>query len=244
MLETLPDNFAYSSQFYVDQLIAYLDSDTNGEHATGDKPFFAYLSFSAPHWPLQAPEQVVDKYKGRYDQGFEKLASKRLQAQKAAGLVPASATLSERPKNAAGWDTLTTKEQRRSARAMEVYAAMVDEVDSNLGRLLAYLQQHDQLDNTVIVFMSDNGPEGHTLDELFPEQYFPKARQWVLETFDHSEAALGKAGSYAFYGPGWAWAGAPALRGFKGYTSQGGGLACLLLFITLKRSSRSLIMHY
>lgn len=224
MLEKLPDSFAYSSQFYVDRLISYLGGDSASDKAKSEaeKPFFAYLSFSAPHWPLQAPDTVIDKYKGRYKDGYEVLAARRLQGQKEAGLVPDSTRLSARPSNAPEWGAMSEDDQRRSARTMEVYAAMVDELDSHLGRLLEYLEKRDELDNTIIVFMSDNGPEGHSLDELFPEQHFPKERKWVLETFDYSEANIGKAGSYVFYGSGWGWSGAPAFRGYKGYTSQGG----------------------
>ena len=114
---------------------------------------------------------------------------------------------------------------------MEIYAAMVDEVDRHTGRLIAALSAEGVLDNTVVVFLSDNGAEGHSLDALFPEPVFPKARKWVLETFNYQLEALGNAESYVLYGPGWGWAATPAFRGYKAYVSQGGTRVLSLIHI-------------
>ncbi len=216
MLDNLPEEFDYSTEFYVDRLLQYLQA------ADSEKPFFAYLAFTAPHWPLQAPPEAIARHEGRYALGYDELARQRLQRQKALGLLPANAELSERPYDAPTWDSLSEEEQRISARRMEIYAAMVDEIDRHTGRLLNYLRESGQFDNTIIVFMSDNGAEGHTLSVLFAEEHFPAARNWVYNTFAFDYDSMGGPGSYVMVGPGWGWAGAPALRGYKGATSQGG----------------------
>lgn len=216
LLEELPDNFEYSSQFYVDQMLEYLGS---GEQ---EQPFFAYLSFTAPHWPLQAPAETIEKYKGKFDDGYEQVAERRLARQIELGLIPESAKLSQRPDDAPAWDSLSEEQRRISARAKEIYAAMLDEVDSHTGRLLDHLRSTGELDNTIIVFMSDNGAEGHDIDGLFPEEHFPKAREWLLASHKFDLESMGGPGSYVLYGQGWGWAAAPAFRGYKAYVTQGG----------------------
>lgn len=221
LLDQLPDNFEYSSQFYVDQLIGYIEQHV-ASTAEAKTPFFAYLAFSAPHWPLQAPPEAIARHKGKYDAGYDVLAAQRLARQIELGILPPGTPLSPRPSDAPAWQDLPAREQALSARRMEIYAAMVDEVDRHTGRLIAALSAEGVLDNTVVVFLSDNGAEGHSLDALFPEPVFPKARKWVLETFNYQLEALGNAESYVLYGPGWGWAATPAFRGYKAYVSQGG----------------------
>ena len=221
ILESLPDTFDYSSQFYVDKLMAYLEEPSNN-NAGATSPFFAYLAFTAPHWPLQAPPEAIARHKGKYDAGYEVLAEQRLARQKALGILPVSATLSPRPSDAPAWADLTKEQQARAARRMEIYAAMIDEVDRQLTRLIDFLKAKQLFDNTIVVFLSDNGAEGHSLDALFPEAVFPKAREWVLGTFQYDLDSLGSADSYVLYGPGWGWAATSAFRGYKAYVTQGG----------------------
>jgi len=216
-LEQLPANFHYSSQFYVDELIHYLeaDKDTN-------KPFFAYLAYTAPHVPLQAPNEAIAKYKGKYDGGYDKLLAQRFNKQKELGLLSETAQVSERPPKTSPWEDLSAEEQKIQTRQMEIYAAMIDEIDVHTGRLVDYLKSHGLFDNTLIVFMSDNGAEGHDLDETWPGDKFPAIRKVIDETHDFSYENMGKERSYVFQGEGWAWASQPALRLFKGFTSEGG----------------------
>ncbi|MFK7734028.1 MAG: arylsulfatase [Pseudomonadales bacterium] len=216
LLEELPDNFKYSSEFYVDQMLEYL---SEGEQ---EEPFFAYLSFTAPHWPLQAPAETIAKYKGKFDEGYEQVAERRLARQIQLGLIPELAKLSARPDDAPAWDSLSAEQRDISARAKEIYAAMLDEVDSHTGRLLDHLRSTGELDNTIVVFMSDNGSEGHDIDGLFPEEHFPKAREWLLASHKFDLESMGGPGSYVLYGQGWGWAAAPAFRGYKAYVTQGG----------------------
>lgn len=217
LLQKLPANFDYSSQFYVDQLISYIDADKKSE-----QPFFAYLSFTAPHWPLQAPDDAIKKYAGRYDAGYDALLDQRLQKLKTLGLLPKSATASRRVSGAVPWNDLKDEEKKVQARAMEVYAAMIDQIDFHTGRLIDYLEENGSLKNTAIIFMSDNGPEGHDLDQTWPADKFPKIRKVIDETHDFSYENMGKPGSYVLYGPDWARAGSPAFRWFKAFPTEGG----------------------
>ncbi|NVK44211.1 MAG: arylsulfatase [Oceanospirillaceae bacterium] len=217
MLDKLPDNFEYSTQFYADQMIEYIDADKDS-----GKPFFAYLSYFAPHWPLQAPDAALKKYEGRYDEGYDAVIARRLQKQKELGLIPADAEGAERPPKGKPWDELTAEQQKIEKRQMEVYAAMVDQIDVHTGRLIDYLKANDLYDNTVVLFISDNGPEGHDLDETWPADQFPAIRKVIDETNDFSYEQMGRVGSYTFYGPSWAQASSPAFRLHKGFPTEGG----------------------
>lgn len=216
-LTELPANFGYSSQFYVDQMIEYLDS-SNGD----ESPFFAYLAFTAPHWPLQAPAATIAKYKGQYDAGYDALFTERLARQKELGIVPEDVSGGRLPLKYIPWTELPEQQRKVESRAMEIYAAMIDEIDSNTGRLIDSLEASGKLDNTVIVFMSDNGAEGHDLDETWPGDLFPEIRRNIDERHDFSYEAMGAERSYVLYGPGWARAGSPALSLFKGFPTEGG----------------------
>ena len=127
-----------------------------------------------------------------------------------------------RPPKALPWQGLSAAERRRQARAMAVYAAMIDEIDVHSGRLLAYLDTAGKLDNTLLIFLSDNGPEGHDLDETWPADLFPAIRRVIDERHDFSVENMGRPGSYTLYGAGWARAGSPGLRLYKGFPSEGG----------------------
>jgi arylsulfatase A-like enzyme len=210
-VEKLPADF-YSSSFYTDELISYIDSHD-------DAPFFAYLSFTAPHNPLHVPEPYIAKYKGRFDAGWDALAAERMERMRSLGLLGQSLEPFPRPSWVMAWDELTPEQQAGRARDMEVYAGMVDFLDEQIGRLFAHLKQSGDYDNTLIVFMSDNGPSktsmadymtlGGTVGEFFGQ-------------FDNSPENKGLPGSSTDIGPGWAYASATPLRLFKGYVAQGG----------------------
>lgn len=195
-LTELPAEFGYSSQFFVDRMIDYI-----GE-AGGERPFFAYLAFTAPHWPLQAPAATIEKYRGRYDAGYDALHAERLDRQKRLGIVPETATGGRPPVKYAPWTELSEAERRTESRAMEIYAAMIDEMDANTGRLIDALEASGELDHTAIVFLSDNGPEGHDLDETWPRDLFPEIRRNVEGRHDFSYENMGAELSYVLYGPG------------------------------------------
>lgn len=212
-VETLKDDF-YSSAWYTDQLIADIDS-VRGDAA----PFFAYLSFTAPHNPLHAPQEYIDKYRGRFDAGWDVLAAERLHRQQALGLAAKSQQVQPRPSWVMGWDELTPEQQQARARDMEIYAGMIDYMDASIGRLFDYLRHTDQYQDTLIVFMSDNGPSRTSIQD-----YLALGGEGgdFFRQFDNSLDNKGLPGSSTDIGPGWAYAAATPLRLFKGYVTQGG----------------------
>jgi len=203
----LPDDF-FSTDYYTDRLIEYIGKDRDD-----GKPFFAYLSLQAQHYPLQAPKEYIDKYDGVYDVGWDEIRAQRYARQVQMGLIPAGLTL---PPIAAApaWDSLSDEDRRMYAKRMAVYAGMLENVDDNMGRLMAYLDEIGEADNTVIVFMSDNGADNNEQDKVFPE--------WYAANFDLSYERMGLEGSYVNYGPGWAGASSTPLTLFKGAASEGG----------------------
>jgi arylsulfatase A-like enzyme len=215
LLTRLPDDFEYSSQYYADRLLQYLQEDR------ANKPFFAVLAYTAPHWPLQAPDAAIARYKGRYDAGYDVLYRERRERVAKLGLIAAGVE-PPRPPKAVPWADLDESQQREQSRTMEVYAAMIDEMDRHTGRVIEHLRTTGELDNTLVVFMSDNGPEGHDLDETWGSEQFPAIRKVIDERYDFSFDNIGRANSYAFYGAGWAMAGSAGLRMYKAFPSEGG----------------------
>lgn len=208
----LPDDF-FSSEFYTDKIINYIDSDKED-----GKPFFAYLAYTAPHWPLQAPTEYIDKYKGKYNAGYNDLTEKRLSALKELGLTNADTKAPKPvyPENE-NWDNLSDEQKKIDVREMEIYAAMVDNMDYHIGRILSYLEETGERDNTIIIFMSDNGAAGFGpgMNKAFPQE-------WIDGQFDNSYENMGKENSYIYYGPHWAQAGTAPSRIFKGFSTEGG----------------------
>ncbi|CAK7242823.1 MAG: hypothetical protein STHCBS139747_004325 [Sporothrix thermara] len=214
----LPEDF-YSSNFFTDEMINYLRTRTDEER---EKPFFGYLAFTAPHWPLQAPKEVIGKYKGWYDSGPTAHRDRRVQRLVELGLVPKDVdpaplhTMRETP-----WDEMTDEQRQHSCRAMEIYAAMVDLIDVNMGKLRAYLEEIDELDNTFIVFISDNGAEGQLL-EAAPILAGFTMGEIIAKYYDNSLDNLGAYNSFTWYGPQWASAATAPSRACKSYTTEGG----------------------
>jgi arylsulfatase A-like enzyme len=209
----LPADF-YSSDYYVDKLVDYLCRRSD------DRPFFAYLPFTAPHWPLQAPFDLIAKYRGRYNDGPEVLRQQRLRRMQQLGLCQTDVKPHPVIADTLPWEDLTADQQKLSARAMEVYAAMVDRMDWNVGRVIDYLRSSGDLDNTVILFMSDNGAEG-AIVEAFPI-IGPHVRNFVQNHCDNSLDNIGRGNSFVWYGPRWAQAATAPSRLYKAFTSEGG----------------------
>jgi len=217
LLKKLPKEFVYSSNFYANRIV----SDIKSNQADG-KPFFAYLSFTAPHWPIQAPDHTIEKYQGRYDAGYDVLAGTRLKQQKALGLVPAAAKKVSYSSKTKPWQVLTAAEKKIQSRNMETYAAMIDEVDRSTGSVIEYLKSQKLLKNTIVVFLSDNGAEGHDLDSTWPAEQFPKIRQVINQSHDFRFKNIGRMNSYSFVGEGWSQASSPGLKHYKGAITEGG----------------------
>lgn len=214
---TVGEDF-YSSDAYVDTLLRYLRERPDNPDK---QPFFAYLPFQAPHWPLHAPQETIDTYHGRYDDGPDALREERLAALQRLGLC--SPHVQPHPVVADGapeWADMTDEERGVSARNMEVYAAMVDRMDWNIGRVIDYLAGTGELDNTVVIFLSDNGAEG-TIVEAMPLRG-PEIEAFVAKHCDNSLDNLGAPTSWAWYGPRWAQAATAPSRLHKAFTTEGG----------------------
>ncbi len=209
----LPGDF-YSSTWYTDQLISYIDADGGDE-----KPFFAYLSFTAAHNPLHVPQAYIDKYRGRFDGGWDELAAERLTRLRTLGLAGDSQEPQPRPEWVMAWRELSPEQRAARARDMEIYAGMIDYMDESIGRVLEYLRQSGDYDNTLIVFMSDNGPSKTSITDYLALGGESGA---FFNQFDNSPDNKGLPGSSTDIGPGGAYAAATPLRLFKGYVAQGG----------------------
>ncbi|WP_019528257.1 arylsulfatase [Dasania marina] len=208
-LTSLPEDF-YSSRFYSDKMIEYI----RGRESK--RPFFGYLSYTAPHWPLQAPDASIERYKDRYAAGYEPLRLQRVARAKELGIVPEHQSFAQ-PNYKRPWQSLSPQRRDVEARKMAVYAAMIDDMDLHLGRVLDALKQDGELDNTVIIFMSDNGAEGHDLDYALPQ-----LKKYIATCCDNRLENLGRANSYFSYGHDWAQAGIALFRGFKAQPLEGG----------------------
>src|SRR5207342_1785769 len=122
-----------------------------------DKPFFLWFTPGACHAPHQAPKPYLDAYEGRFDQGWDQWREEVFERQKASGLLPEGTELSERPHWVPAWDSLTDDERRLYARMMEVFAGFMTHTDAQVGRVLDFLESLDELDDTIVILMSDNG---------------------------------------------------------------------------------------
>jgi arylsulfatase len=205
---SLPEDF-YSTVTYTDRMIGYID-----EASATDRPFFGYMAYTAPHWPIQALDEDMARVRGRYDEGYDVVRARRFQRLKDLGFIPANA---REPRLAAGytpWDDLTPERQAEQAAVMEAYAAMVERLDAEIGRVIGHLREIGELDNTLIMFMSDNGAEGTADDGRFLADYRAQ--------FDNSVENIGRRNSYRLIGLEWGDAGAAADFLTKSSLAQGG----------------------
>lgn len=211
LIEKLPRDF-YSSRSYADILINAIRSNKDD-----GQPFLAYLAFTAPHDPVQVPEPWLSKYRGRYDEGYETLRDRRWKGAAERGLIPSDASMAVPVPVVRPWDGLTDAERKTEARGMEVYAGMVDAMDYHYGRVIDFLDDIGELDNTIIVFLSDNG------SNPFYSADYPGADQpEFVAQFDHSHENLGRPGSNYAYGPGFASSSNGPLDRFKLTVGEGG----------------------
>ena len=205
----LPKDF-YSSTLFVDKAIDFIDAG----RAEG-KPFFSYIGFQANHIPLQAPKAFVDKYQGRYDAGWTVLRQERHARAVALGLVPKDSPMVTLP-STLDWNALSAEDKREQAKHMEVYAAMAEAMDHEIGRLVAHLKARGQFDNTVFVFLSDNGSD--PADPL----NIAASRAYVRMNYDTHAPMRGGKGTFSANGPSWASATVAPLQGYKYFAGEGG----------------------
>ena len=197
----------YSSAYFVDKAIDYISSGKGS-----GKPFFAYVGFQANHVPVQAPREFIDKYRGRYQDGWNALRTARRDRAAELGLIPKGVPMVAM-KTTRDWDALSASDKLYQARQMEVYAGMADAMDHHVGRLIAHLKATGEYDNTVFLFLSDNGAEGSD---------YSQAWVWLATQYDLSIDRLGSKGGYGVPGPGWASASVAPLSTYKFYSGEGG----------------------
>ena len=208
----LPDDF-YSSRFLVDKIIEFIDSNSDSK-----APFFAYLPFQAVHIPVQAPQSFIDRYDGKYDEGWEVLRSRRHKAAQALGLVPENSAM-EPMASTESWQNLEPKTKRYQAKRMAVYAAMVEAMDFHIGRLIQHLKDTGRYNNTIFIFASDNGSEGSGAGV---EPVAMNNLMLSLMEYNDDYETLGLKGSYGTIGPNFASAAASPLGYYKFYVGEGG----------------------
>ncbi|MFK7765789.1 MAG: arylsulfatase [Mariniblastus sp.] len=174
----VPKTGFYTTDANTDYAIKFLDK---AHTATPDKPFFLYIAYNAPHYPLQAPEEEVKKYRGKYKIGWDKIREQRFARQKEIGLFPKETKLAPRPKNVPAWDSLSEKEQDHHDLMMATFAGMIDRVDQNIGRILTKLDDMGVRDNTLVMFLDDNGacPFQRTKEKTIKENLMP----WNPESY-------------------------------------------------------------
>ncbi|CAI6039249.1 unnamed protein product [Clonostachys chloroleuca] len=214
-----PEGF-YSTDFYTNRLLDYFQGRTEEDK---EKPFFAFLPYAAPHWPLQCSKEQRDKYKGVYDDGPLALRERRLHKLADLGIIDKDVIPHKVETSTMGvgeWDELNPKKKKLSSRAMETYAGMVDSIDVNVGRVVEYLKRTGEYDNTFVVFMSDNGAEGAALEAV--PVMGENIKQAIHQYYDNPLENIGSWNSYTWLGPLWAQASTATSRLFKCYPSQGG----------------------
>ncbi|HTT01032.1 MAG TPA: sulfatase-like hydrolase/transferase [Steroidobacteraceae bacterium] len=198
---------AYASDFLTDKLISYIES-----HRTDGRPFLAYLGFTVPHFPLQAPDGVRARYAGRYDAGYDAIRAQRIARQELLGVIPRDFRPSPPKPAAAGrefWQQLSPTARQVEARRMEIYAAMIDNMDANIGRLLRYLRERGLYENSFIVFLSGNGAA----------TAFPLHRS--IDYVDNRLQNMGRRNSFIFYSARWAEVSDAPFSRWKGKGNEG-----------------------
>lgn len=214
----------YSTDYYASKMVQFL-GEREADPEKKARPFFAYLPFTAPHWPLQAPRENVARYRGAYDDGPDALRERRLARQTELGLLPeggveAHPVVTGEDASSKAWGDMTAEERAWSARTMEVYAGMVDRMDEAVGRVLGAVRAAGEWEDTLVVVMSDNGAEGAVLEAI------PMTGE-VIKTaldkeYDNGLENLGNRDSFIWYGPRWAQAATAPSRMHKGYVTEGG----------------------
>lgn len=209
----------YSSRSFTDHLM-----DSIRENRADGKPFLAYLAFQATHDPLHVPEPWLSKYAGNYDDGYGVLRNSRWESAKKLGIVPKGAKLA--PPNALikPWKSLTDEERALEARGMEVYAGMLDAMDYHYGRFVNFLKDIGEYDNTIVVFLSDNGA-----NPWYSADYPGATEPDFASQFDNSLENMGNPRSNYAYGMGFASGSGGPLDKFKMTVGEGGIRVPLLM---------------
>ena len=199
--DTDPPKDWYSSDAWTDEGLQFVE-----QAVEGDKPFFWYLAHNAPHFPLQAKPQDIAKYRGKYKAGWDVIRQQRYERLLKLGLIDDDWPLSPRPSAVPAWDKLTPEQQDQQDLRMATYAAMIDCVDQNVGKIITKLKELDAYDNTLILFLHDNGG----------------CSQGGKTGSNKGKGECGTAESFAYYGASWANASNTPFRRYKKWIHEGG----------------------
>jgi len=215
-----PEDGYHVSEDIVDQSIGMIRDQVS---LVPERPFFLYLAFGATHSPHQAPRAYLEKYRGRFDAGWDVVREQWFERQKALGVIPRETQLAPRNPGVRPWSELSDDERRFAARLQEAYAAFLDHTDAQIGRLVEFLRGIGRLDNTFLVVMSDNGasqeggPTG-VLDEMRWFNGMPEDVDAAVRRLDD----IGGPNSHSNIPWGWAQAGNTPLKWYKQNTHGGG----------------------
>jgi arylsulfatase len=210
----LPDDY-FSSRYFTDFVLESIAAN----RADG-RPFFAYLAYQAPHGPLAAPEEWHERSAGRYDVGYDAIRGARLLRMKRVGLVQEEVRPYPGIPTIPSWGELSDPQKRAQVVKMELYAAMVENLDFHVGRVLDYLREIGELHETLVVFLSDNGAEA---GDRGPAGMDPRNREWYSQRFPEVDVqSWGRPGSFVEYGAAWAQVSMVPFRLFKGTAAEGG----------------------
>lgn len=200
----VPASDFYTTDAFTDHALQFLEEEVP---ADSDQPYLLYLAYNAPHYPLHAKKSDIDKYLGRYDMGWDELRRTRYQRQLELGIISSESVLSDRPPEVPAWDTISPELRREHNLTMATYAAMIDSVDQNIGRVISRLKARGEFDNTIFIFLSDNG--GCPFQRTYPETRENNLMPWTAE-------------SYWTYDEGWAHASNTPFRWYKQNQHEGG----------------------
>ncbi|MEO5670649.1 MAG: arylsulfatase [Ramlibacter sp.] len=244
--EARAEGFFYTDAIS-DQAVQFIRAHS-AEHS--GKPFFQYVAYTAPHWPLHAHDEDIAKYKGRFDKGWDALREERLARLVKSGILDKAWGLSERDPTQPPW----TQAQHKAwlLRCMEVYAAQIDRMDQGIGRIIDQLEESGQLDNTLVIFMSDNGacaediPEGVTVSELVNKLMIARAntRDGEPVHFGNNPGRMpGPENTYQSYGTAWANLSNTPFRLYKHWIHEGGISTPLIFHWPVGISARNEVRH-
>jgi arylsulfatase A-like enzyme len=193
------------------------------KHAAQNKPFFLYWALGAMHAPHHVAPEWIAPYEGRFDDGWERWRERTFARQVQQGIVPPDTVLTERPPWITSWDDMDDDERRMHARGQEVFAGFLSHTDAQIGRFISFLDEIGELDNTIVVLLSDNGAsaEGGRFGTINEHRFSARLPETVEDNLEHADD-WGGFHSYNHYSWGWAWAGNTPLRLWKRYTWLGG----------------------
>lgn len=217
----LPEDF-YVTDTYTEKMLGYLEASPEGQ------PWFAYLPYTAPHWPLQLPDDWLDRHAGAYAAGYDQLRASRVEGAIAQGVLPEGFDLDGFQPTARPWQELEEGEQIGYSRAQEIYAGMIEHLDERIGQVIDHLKNTGQLENTIVIFSSDHGASS---GEYGASSYsYSGTGPQVPDHFDNSLENYGRMNSFVDHGLGYAEAASAPFTNSKGSLHEGGLRAAAFVY--------------